>query len=71
MNEKQKQANQVATNQYQSGDEQSEQSVDRGLAMTHEQVMDAYVEGTIDGEIDESHGEDQEVRREPFKEFQE
>ncbi|MCM3713916.1 YozQ family protein [Halalkalibacter oceani] len=71
MNEKQKQANQVATNQYQSGDEQSEQSVDRGLAMTHEQVLDAYVEGTIDGEIDEVHGEDQEVRREPFKEFQE
>ncbi|WP_225435312.1 YozQ family protein [Bacillus aerolatus] len=27
--------------------------IEKGLAVTHEQVSDSYTEGTIDGEIDE------------------
>ncbi|RXJ04074.1 DUF4025 domain-containing protein [Anaerobacillus alkaliphilus] len=43
---------QVAENSYDPSDYHSNKDVDKGLAITHEQVSDMYVEGTIDGEID-------------------
>ncbi|MCT8138170.1 YozQ family protein [Anaerobacillus sp. CMMVII] len=45
-------SNQVAENSYDPSDYQSNNEVDKGLAFTHEQVSDTYMEGTIDGEID-------------------
>ncbi len=60
----------IATNSYQPSDYQSAEEVDQGLAMTHEQVSDAYVEGTVDGNINEVHGEDFEPQREDFKEYE-
>ena len=50
-------AEKVAEKTYKVSDYKSEDETDKGLANTHEQVSDAYVEGTIDGEIDEVDGE--------------
>ena len=50
-------AGKVAEKTYKVSDYKSEDETDKGLANTHEQVSDAYVEGTIDGEIDEVDGE--------------
>ncbi|UOE95484.1 YozQ family protein [Alkalihalobacillus sp. LMS39] len=58
----------VATNSYDPKDYNSEKQVDKGLAMTHEQVSDAYVEGTIDGKIDEYRGKDTDLPRGGFEE---
>ncbi|ARK31197.1 YozQ family protein [Halalkalibacter krulwichiae] len=40
----------VAEHSYQPEDYQSSNEVEKGLATTHEQVSDAYMEGTIDAE---------------------
>lgn len=61
----------VATNFYQPSDYKSSQEVEIGLAKTHEQVSDTYVEGTVDGNIAEFHGEDFEPKRKGFTEFEE
>ncbi len=45
-------SSQVAENSYDPSDYHSNNEVDKGLAITHEQVSDTYMEGTIDGEID-------------------
>ncbi|WP_026672504.1 YozQ family protein [Alkalihalobacterium bogoriense] len=58
----------VATNSYDPKDYNSEKQVDKGLAITHEQVSDDYVEGTIDGEIDEYRGKDIDLPRGGFEE---
>lgn len=42
----------VAGKQYDPSFYQSSSEVESGLAMTHEQASDTYMEGTIDGEID-------------------
>lgn len=46
-------SNEIAENSYDPSDYQSSKEVDKGLAITHEQVSDTYVEGTIDGVIDD------------------
>ncbi|WP_078552615.1 YozQ family protein [Bacillus alkalicellulosilyticus] len=61
-------ADQVATNSYEPSNYNSSNDIDQGLAMTHEQVSDAYVEGTIDGEIDEYRGKDIDLSRGGFEE---
>ncbi|GAE33758.1 YozQ family protein [Halalkalibacter akibai] len=57
-NKKTPKANEVAEQSYQPEDYQSTNEVEKGLATTHEQVSDVYVEGTIDGKIDDYEGED-------------
>lgn len=42
----------VAEKSYEPADYSSTDEIDKGLAITHEQVSDTYMEGTIDGEID-------------------
>lgn len=44
----------VAENSYHPSDYKSSNETEQGLAFVHEQVSDAYVEGTIDGQIEES-----------------
>ncbi|SDZ64368.1 Protein of unknown function [Evansella caseinilytica] len=44
----------IADNSYETDDDYSnKEEADQGLAMTHQQVADAYMEGTIDAIIDE------------------
>ncbi|WP_237563659.1 YozQ family protein [Halalkalibacter okhensis] len=57
----------VAQNSYQPSDYQSTEEVEKGLAATHEQVSDAYVEGTIDGQIDNYEGEDLDLPKEGYQ----
>lgn len=45
-------------NAHRSSDYGSDPLMEQGLAVTHEQVNDAYMEGTVDGTIDEYAGED-------------
>lgn len=43
----------VAEKMYDVSDYKSNEAIDQGMAITHEQVSDNYTEGTIDGRIDE------------------
>lgn len=43
----------IAGKQYDPSYYQKASEVEAGLAMTHEQASDTYMEGTIDGEIDQ------------------
>lgn len=45
-------SNQVAEKSFDPSNYCSKNEVDKGLAITHEQVSDTYTEGTIEGEID-------------------
>ncbi|UFJ41378.1 YozQ family protein [Brevibacillus humidisoli] len=54
----QRAAERIASESYDPSDNQSKNPVSRGLATTHEQVADDYMEGTNDGHIDQYAGED-------------
>ncbi|WP_134684470.1 YozQ family protein [Brevibacillus migulae] len=54
--ELQKAADVIAQESYSVSDYASKQPVEQGLAVTHEQVSDDYMEGTNDGKIDEVEG---------------
>lgn len=51
-NESIENAEKVAEKMYDVSDYKSNDSVDKGIAITHEQVSDDYMEGTIDAKID-------------------
>lgn len=53
-------AEDVAENTYDPADYQSRSFTDQGLAITHEQVSDDYMEGTNDGKIDQN-GEEKNI----------
>jgi hypothetical protein len=59
----QKESNEVAEHNFQPTDYKKDKELSSGLAMTHEQVTDMWTEGTIDGEIDDINGKDEELRR--------
>lgn len=66
--QKQVTAERVADESYDVTDYQSADPVSRGLALTHEQVSDSYMEGTIDGRMDEYGGEENvQIRREGYE----
>ncbi|SET25520.1 Protein of unknown function [Oceanobacillus limi] len=46
-------AKKVADKTYNVSDYQSNQELDQGMAVTHEQASDTYTEGTVDGKIDQ------------------
>ncbi|MFC2948763.1 YozQ family protein [Virgibacillus sediminis] len=46
-------AEKVAEKMYDPEDYQSGGELSKGMAITHEQVSDDYMEGTIDGKIDQ------------------
>ncbi|WP_243014197.1 MULTISPECIES: YozQ family protein [Brevibacillus] len=50
-------ANEIADKTYEPSDYSSRAFSEQGLAMTHEQVSDDYMEGTNDGKMDENAGE--------------
>ena len=54
-----KSAEKVAEKMYDVQDYNSNNQVDKGTAITHEQVSDGYIEGTIDGKIDNINENDQ------------
>ncbi|MFN7250109.1 MAG: YozQ family protein [Anaerobacillus sp.] len=45
-------SNEIAEKSFDPSDYCSKNEVEKGLAITHEQVSDTYTEGTIEGEID-------------------
>lgn len=53
----QQNASKVAGKNYQPSDYEKHSTISQGLAITHEQVSDDYMEGTNDGKIDEYDGE--------------
>ncbi|MGD8191330.1 YozQ family protein [Brevibacillus ginsengisoli] len=53
----QENAAEVAGRTYQPSDYEKQSTISQGLATTHEQVSDNYMEGTNDGTIDEYDGE--------------
>ncbi len=61
-------SSQVAENSYQPSDYYSENEVEQGLATAHEQVSDAYMEGTIDGTINDYQGQDIKLPRGNYEE---
>ncbi|MGF9905166.1 YozQ family protein [Brevibacillus porteri] len=50
-------AEEVADKMYDPSFYKSESLTEQGLAITHEQVSDDYMEGTNDGKIDENAGQ--------------
>lgn len=58
------QSNEVAEKYYDASGYQSSNQTEKGLAITHEQATDAYIEGTVDGKIDmlDEQGELKEYR---------
>ena len=52
-------AKKVAGKMYNDSDYDSENQLEKGLSITHEQVSDSYMEGTIDGKIDELDNNDE------------
>lgn len=50
-------AGKVAEKTYQPSDYEKHSTISQGLAVTHEQASDDYMEGTNDGTIDEYAGE--------------
>ncbi|WP_134701787.1 YozQ family protein [Ammoniphilus sp. YIM 78166] len=57
----------LAEKMYEPKDYTSDSALDQGLATTHEQVSDAYMEGTVDAEIEnvQGTGQAQRIPREP------
>ncbi|HHW37067.1 MAG TPA: DUF4025 domain-containing protein [Bacillales bacterium] len=48
-------------------DYSSKNEFNSGLATTHEQVSDAYTEGTLEAKIDHVNGQDIEIPRKGYK----
>jgi hypothetical protein len=61
-NHLQKSADQVAGKLYKPAYYKSHSDVEQGLATTHEQVSDVYVEGTNEGKMDEEAGQENSFR---------
>ncbi|WP_163536389.1 YozQ family protein [Gracilibacillus sp. YIM 98692] len=58
-NRKLKDSEKVAEKMYDVEDYNSQDQTEKGLAITHEQVSDDYMEGTIDGKIDRTNKNDE------------
>ncbi|MCM3765921.1 YozQ family protein [Neobacillus niacini] len=63
-----KKGNEVAGSIYHTSDYQSNDPLSQGLATTHEQVSDAYMEGEIGAVIDDVDGKDIPIPRKGFEE---
>jgi hypothetical protein len=57
----------VAEKMYEASDYKGSTDLEKGLATTHEQVSDTYVEGTVDGVMEDVAGEDIPLKREGYK----
>ncbi|HZH59552.1 MAG TPA: YozQ family protein [Metabacillus sp.] len=57
----------VAGKTYEVEDYKANDTLSSGLATTHEQVSDAYMEGEVNAVIDNVDGEDVQVKREGYK----
>ncbi|MBD8071504.1 YozQ family protein [Bacillus sp. PS06] len=60
-------SNELAGRYYQVDDYQNQDELASGLAMTHEQVSDSYMEGEIKAVIDDVNGKNIEVPREGYE----
>jgi hypothetical protein len=57
----------IAGRQYHTEDYKGQDTLSTGLAITHEQVSDAYTEGEIKPVIDNVNGEDIEIPRKGYE----
>lgn len=61
------QSNKIAEKNFQAADYTSKNEFDTSLATTHEQVSDAYTEGTLEAKIDDVNGQDIEIPRKGYE----
>ncbi|HEY4552020.1 MAG TPA: YozQ family protein [Bacillaceae bacterium] len=61
-----KSSSKIGGRTYHPSDSKDGSVLSSGLAMTHEQVSDAYVEGTIDGKLEDVKGTDIDLPDEGF-----
>lgn len=57
----------IAGKTYEVDDYQANNTLSSGLATTHEQVSDAYMEGEVNAVIEDVDGEDVQVKREGYE----
>ncbi|WP_257391853.1 YozQ family protein [Mesobacillus jeotgali] len=57
----------IAGRMYDTSDYQKKDELSNGLAMTHEQASDSYVEGEVGGLIERSSGGDEELNRRGYQ----
>ncbi|WP_102349759.1 YozQ family protein [Bacillus sp. Marseille-P3661] len=62
----QNQSNKIAEKIYDPSFYTSNNEVEKGLAITHEQASDSLVEGTIDGKIEDVNGKNLDIPREGY-----
>ncbi|MFD2616475.1 YozQ family protein [Terrilactibacillus laevilacticus] len=62
-NQKETKSSEVAKKSYDVNDYKSHSELEKGLATTHEQVNDTFVEGTIDGIMEDVDGKDIPLKR--------
>lgn len=67
MNKDNKKSSELADRHYQPEDYQKKDEISAGLAVTHEQVSDAYMEGEIQPVIDNLEGEDVSIERKGYE----
>ncbi|MCV9885884.1 YozQ family protein [Metabacillus halosaccharovorans] len=60
-------SSQLAGKTYEVEDYKASNTLSSGLATTHEQASDAYMEGEVNAVIDNVEGEDIQVKREGYK----
>lgn len=68
MSKKTEHSNKIAEQNHQSSDYKSSKDIDIALAMTHEQVNDTLIEGTIDAKIYNANGTNLDIPQEGYDE---
>lgn len=62
-----KEVRKMTEKNYQPQDYTSKNEHDAGLATTHEQVSDTYIEGTVEATIDNVNGQDIKIPRKGYE----
>lgn len=61
------QSSKIAENNYQVKHYSSNNPLEKGLAITHEQVSDTYTEGTLEAKIENVNGQDIEIPQKGYE----
>jgi hypothetical protein len=67
MRENKDKSNELAGRMYDTSDYHKNDELSKGLAMTHEQASDSYVEGEVGGKIERSSGAEDELNNRGYQ----
>jgi hypothetical protein len=67
LNHKESTNNKVAEKNFEPSDYTSNSALNKGLAVTHEQVSDTWAEGNSDAVIDDLDGENVKIQRKGYQ----